>query len=337
MTGKNSRRQPAKVVDAEQEVVDPATNADKDPRKIAQDLTEILHSYVAEGSPFESTVPDRVERMIRKYHKESGNEEDLNIATTTSLESTKLADGMTRDTAFLNERLNTRQLSANGPVEWLTREFDPEITAEFIQAKITRDKAWDEKRENDRKVRSNENLNDEKKNSLLAVNAETVRIKEREAVDQAYARVKDHPQYVTGAARASWTQISIGASVRPWKDLKPIALYALGGLPAAEHLEYHEAGPSNPSVTLRPFEKTEFEPGTTVILRQPKKGRYTLTDLKGKEIVRAEAKLFMTFNKKLEKYQDLKLKIHGYMADVDPANTATVEHPILVLEVEPRK
>ena len=143
----------------------------------------------------------------------------------------------------------------------------------------------------------------------------------------------------TGAARASWTQISIGASVRPWKDLKPIALYALGGLPAAEHLEYHEAGPSNPSVTLRPFEKTEFEPGTTVILRQPKKGRYTLTDLKGKEIVRvrAEAKLFMTFNKKLEKYQDLKLKIHGYMADVDPANTATVEHPILVLEAEPRK
>ena len=321
------------------EVVDPATNADKNPRTVANSLTGIIHGYVDDGEPLESTIIDRVERMVQKYHKESGNEEDLNIATVTYPESTRAERGMTRDTGFFNERLNTRQLSANGPVEWLTREFDPEITAEFIQAKITRDKVWEEKRENDRKVRSNEYLSDEKKNSLLAVNAETVRIKEREAVDQAYARVKDHPQYVTGAARAIWTQLSIAAIVRPWKDLKPIALYALGGLPAAEHLEYHEAGLSNPSVTLRPFEMTEFEPGTTVILRQPKKGRYTLTDLKGKEIVRvrAEAKLFMTFNKKLAKYQDLKLKIHGYMADTDPANTVTVEHPILVLEVEPRK
>ena len=154
------------------EVVDPATNADKNPRKIAQDLTEILHGYVAEGSPLETKIIDRVERMIRKYHEESGDQEDLDIKTTTSLESSMLEAGMTRDTGFFNDRLNTRQLSANGPVEWLTREFDPEITAEFIQAKAIRDKAWDKKRENDRKVRSNEYLSDEKKNSLLAVNAE---------------------------------------------------------------------------------------------------------------------------------------------------------------------
>ena len=322
------------------EVVDPAMNADKNPEALVEQLIKLTYRKVEAGEPFEATVVDRIERMILKHHMELGNEEPLSVRTKLSDHSKRLAQGLSKASKdILGWNLAVRQISANGPAHWLTKEFDPEITAEVIEAKAARDRAWEAKRENDKRVRANRNLSESKRNSLLAVNAETVRIKEREAVAKAYERVKNHPEYAPGCLRAIWPQLSIAAGSRT-KNPKPVAIYGLAVMPPMEHMAYYGTeGEPCPTVIVRPKERVELAPGTEARIRYVKRGTYILADSNGEEITRVgtEAKHFMSWNQRSQEYKEVKAKVHGYMADPDPGNLVTIQGDFLILERGTRK
>ena len=282
-------------------VIDRVANADADPRKIAEDLTKILYGYVRAGKPIDTCMLGRVSGMLNRHHTDKHGEDAPKLIIAETCRHEQRIEAYTKDTLWLEKRERRRELAANGSPEWLGETFSEDIVTAVLEAKKTRDAAFNARYHADREARQTvkEEFIDEfgeiaivsrpaykkaERNILLALNMERARLREREAVEDAYVKVQGHPDYQPGQFHALWNLISLrglsrGKSRYEDSHMKAVSVYALATLPDEEHLAFYGRGVAEPMIPLRPYQKQEeLEANRTLTLKADGNNKWGLFD-----------------------------------------------------------
>ena len=335
-------------------VIDRVANGDGDPTAIAEALTAILYYHVQARHKLDSCIVGRVRNMLHAYHMRVAGEDagPLEILETCAHRDKQAA--LESDTKWQAKQLNRREFAANGPKEWFSESFNPELVKVMAEAKRERDEAWAERNKADAELRkqiAEEFINEDgevethyrpayrnhERKIQEALNVERARLKERKAMEKAREKLEALPNRQPGSADAVWTILSLqgkaGTKSRyDARTVRPISTYALAALPDGEHLAFAQKGRSTPTIPLRPTQGQEqVEPGRRLVLAKTDKNQWWLMDADTMApVLRVKADA--------QAHTDGRLKVTtvGYLPQLEEEPDVTTGETILMVELTPR-
>ena len=335
-------------------VIDRVANGDADPTAIADALTAILYNHVANGLPVDSCVVGRVKKMLIEHHINANGEDAPRLVINETCIHSGRKEALADHTDWMATQLRRRSLAANGPVEWLSATFDPQVVSIMLDAKRERDAAWTERYHADRElsrkepVESVDEYGDEtteyryvyppqEREALQALNVERARLRERSAIEQAIERLESMEGYEAGSAAAIWKILSLqgktGAKSRfDIKNHKPVSTYALAALPDHEHMAFARKGTPVPTIPLRPTQgQEELEPDRNLILTSLTNGQWWLVDEESHDkVLRVKA------DAGTHTHGSLRVRTICYLPQLEEEPEVTSGESILMVQLTPR-
>ena len=226
------------------DVIDPAQNANKDPRQLILRYNEELEYHVRQGATMDSWLWNRVKNTI--------DEEPASIGLTD--DRRKVGIAVEKDTGMLDNIARKRHLMSNGPPATLLQEFDPEVTVTVAEAFAQRNQLWREWWQRAQELEQEQELTDWQKDTRQALHQTRTRDAEKTIAQEGFLKAKQLPGYTPGAFHAIWVQLAIAKPGRFTREtLEPVSYYSLAGLPPEEHWAYWTMGKSDPSLIVRTF------------------------------------------------------------------------------------
>ena len=138
------------------DVIDSVMYVEQDPSGIPDALAETLYAHVRAGNPVDPCVfwraLNRMEQLLERERKENPKAPPIIPVLECREHHKPLKDTMASIIKELNERSTTRQLWANGPIDWLFQEFPDELQAIVQRAVETRNSIWSERNRKDREI-----------------------------------------------------------------------------------------------------------------------------------------------------------------------------------------
>ncbi len=317
-------------------IIDPSLNASADPSPVIRPLEERLLQAVQEGKRMDPCVFDRVKGRIEKLHRETAPEAGaLEVRLECRPRHHRMKAGMSRATQLLSERLRRRKLLANGPAEWLTASFSPELTAIAADAFSRRYAAWSECGKKRHRIRKDETLDRRQREARTAQLIEEAKQAEAEIISLAYAEAFfNAPGYQRGQFMALWVQLCLGQAKRFQSALEPISTHSLDVLPLEEHQGYYAGGTAVGAAVVRTTNGAGPEPG------QPCRVRETLRPgSKGQpkvccQLVTPEGEVIATLEKEARSYAGHNLTVLGWLPRIGPTGHWLQGANLLALQAE---
>ena len=163
---------------------------------------------------------------------------------------------------YLENKLQLRQLCANGPLERLTQEHDELLTAIVREAFAKRNAAWSKCVSEEEALRQEPDTPDFVLDSLRAQAIELAHRTELQAANEAFDKAQALPGYQYGDFTNVWFQLELNCRRRFKKGPlpAPITVMALSNLPQEEHLGFYASGPSVATAIVRTMEAPREAP-----------------------------------------------------------------------------
>ena len=282
-------------------IIDPATNGTADSAPIIRALKVAVVEAIRAGRPMDPCVWGRIAPSIEDVYNElypSPIEgQRVEIASVVKLKCNPSHDvakaGMQNAKELLEFRLNRRLLLSNGPVKWLTQEFDAEIIELASKAAAKRNALWSEQRRKRRAITGEKSVPWSERLAALDRLTRQIREEETKVMQQGYEAASCLPGYQNGEFTAAWLQLQLGRQSRfaraSIKGPNPVTSTAIAALPSEEYGAYYAGGYTPPTVIVRktaaPSE--DLEPGQVYRIERIN-GVFRLTDTSGAPVARLE-------------------------------------------------
>ena len=330
--------------------IDADLHADKDPSGTPRELLSHLHNLVMAGEPMDPCFYDRVEKQLQNLHKETGDKRQFPATGQVKMQCPEwhgaAKDSMKKAVDYLKRMADTRILTSNGPVEWLTSEEYPEDLMAIVRRALNeRFQIWSRAgRAKSALKRNREMDNQTRKKTENWLDAQT-RSAETETILQGYQEAREIPghrdgrfmaAYILASIRDSkrvqrWSKGKNGTSSRkvPWKQITTTR--ALTALPVEEHRGYFGRGRTAPTAILRTKERLGAgHEGKTCRVRPVTQGGKTL----GYNLVGDDGEVLSALEGGPESegmFHVHELTVLGYLPDLGPDMAANPETPWMQL------
>ena len=313
-------------------IIDPSLNASADPTPVIQPLEDSLLEAMYRGVAMDPCVFERIEKRIGRIHRSrTGSNEELEVKLECQRHHDVNRAGMKKAIGLLTERLRMRKLSANGPPEWLTRTFDPELEAIVVQAFSQRSAAWSKCATERYRIRKDEEITQSEREAKTAQLIVQAKRTEAEAISLAYLNALHNVKgYAQGEFIALWVQLALSSAKRFKSGIQPISTHCLNALPTEEHVAYHSGGATAPTAALRTTGKANLEPG--------QKCRIEKADMVGPKerwrLVTPQGKLLTTMEREAALFIGCELTVLGYTPKIGPKENWEQIPNLLVLRTD---
>ena len=276
------------------------------------ELDEALEQHVIEalidGRPVD---PEKLRPVLEAIMDDQTQQELTVVLKCQDHHQTKRA-GMKTAVNHLTGELRARKQLANGPAEWLTSRFGPQLTAIVVEAFGKRAQAWSECSTKRAQIRKDDELNQNEKEARTAQLIEDAKRAEADAIISAYAKAfYNVDRYRRGYFMALWVQLSLGQAKRFKGALQPMSTHCLNVLPPEEHWAYSSAGDTFPTIVIRTLKRVKLEPGTQCRIQssQGSGAKWRLTTPDGNLIAYLE--------KEAAEFADQQVEVLGYLPRIE--------------------
>ena len=306
------------------DVIDSVMYVEQDPSGIPDALAETLYAHVRAGNPVDPCVfwraLNRMEQLLERERKENPKAPPIIPVLECREHHKPLKDTMASIIKELNERSTTRQLWANGPIDWLFQEFPDELQAIVQRAVETRNSIWSERNRKDREIP--QDLSREEIQFQKAKHLEAAFQDERDATSAAYEEAAVLESYEHGGFTALWFRMALGeirrfhryktltdGAVRVEKrKLEPIRTRATLALPLDEREGFYQFRAIVPTAIVRTVKRMNLKEGTPCRIEKDGK-HFLLKNEQGRKIC--------TLPDDAPHYTDIDLRVMGYMPQVN--------------------
>ena len=299
------------------------------PEGILESLKQVAYETALTGT-VDGCVWPRIRGEMGKLHREvTGNKYAiLNVTCKCPAHHGQYHEFSSQAVKYLEEKLQRRELCANGPISRLTQEHDEALTTIVREAFAERNRAWRVCVKAEEEIKADKETTDYIKDTLKAKEMERAHKAEIAAVEKAFAEAVELPGYQYGNFTNVWIQLELNCRRRFKKSNgpAPITLRALCNLPPEEHAGFYGSGPSVATVIVRSREAPRkakaagVVPGEVLVVQKQSSSTYWLARKSdGQRLVRVRADA--------QYYMGMQLKVVGFLPDFQAPECNQVQMP----------
>ena len=299
------------------------------PENLLEHLRNEVYQTAKSGTAMCPCVWNRVAGEMGRLHRETTEDKFAHLPVSTKCpEHHGLYHNWSGQAVdYLENKLQLRQLCANGPLDRLTQEHDELLTAIVREAFAKRNAAWRKCVSEEEALRKEPGTPDFILDSLRAQAIEQAHRTELKAANEAFAKAQALPGYEYGDFTNVWFQLELNCRRRFKKGPlpAPITVMALSNLPQEEHLGFYASGPSVATAIVRTMEAPRearqkgVTPGATFRIAKDGSNWYWLCRPDGTKVtrIRADAKAYLK----------MRLEAVGFLPDFQAPECNQVQLP----------
>ena len=310
------------------DVIDAVMYVASDPSGIPDTLADALYAHVRAGNPVDPCVfwraLNRMEQLLEEERDRNPKAPPMIPVLKCQEHHKPLKDTMGGIIKELDRRSHTRQMWANGPIDWLFREFPEDLQGIVGNAVETRNTIWSERNRRDREIP--QDLSQEEIQFQKAKNLELAFMQEQEATSAAYEEAIALEGYEHGGFTALWFRTALG-EIRRFKRYKtqldgsvkvekikidPIRTRATLSLPQEELEGFYEFRAIVPTAIVRTVKRMDLKEGATCRIEKEGK-KFQLKNQQGEKIC--------TLPDDVQPYADIDLQVMGHMPQISIPGT----------------